>query len=182
MTLICLSVTARGQSSAELNQVTLFSPLGHDHDMTESSINFDTGERGFVRNQPVAQNYDLSYGTLMVNQDGDWFEVRDAKSMIVDLGKKMWADFKETPSFPQTGAKRPPTLAPRKVVDVSAGSTNVSPYRQYVQAKAGHMYLMRVPKGGKVIYVMFRVESLKSKDSCLLSWKKVAPPKVVEEK
>jgi hypothetical protein len=182
VTLICPSFSVRGQGVAEPSQVTLFSSLGHNHDTSRTSINFATGELGFDRQQSLIQNYDLSYGTLKVNQDGDWLEVRDARSMIVDLGERRWDDFKETPPLPPSKMSRAPTLAEHKIIDASAGTTNVSPLRQYVQAKVGHMYLMRVLRGGRVVYVMFRVESLRREDSCQLSWKKVAPPKVVDEK
>jgi len=182
VTMICLSVSVRGQGVEVPSQITLFSSLGHNHDTSRSSVNFDTGELGFVRAQSLMQKYDLSYGTLKVNQDGDWLEVRDANSMIADLGEKRWDDFKETPPFPRSKKSRPLSLAKQKVVDASAGTTNVSPFRQFVQAKAGHMYLMRVLRGGRVVYVMLRVESLRREDSCQLSWKKVAPPKVVDEK
>ena len=54
----------------------------------------------------------------------------------------------------------------------------MSPYRQVIVVKPGHMYLMRLLHGKKVIYTMFRVESLQSWDNCVLSWKLVTPPNV----
>jgi len=170
----CLSVTSQAQAS--LSQITLFSPIGHNHDTTRTAVNFETGERGFSPNQPAGR-FDMSFGTLMINSDNNWFEVRDSRSRIADLGKKQWADFRETPSFPKAKETRQPSLNPPKVVDASAGSTNYSPYNQFVQARLDHMYLLRVLKAGKVVYVMFRVEQLESNSTCLISFKAVPPPK-----
>jgi len=44
------------------------------------------------------------------------------------------------------------------------------------------MYLARLLKRSGVLYVMFRVESLKPGDNCVLSWKRVPPPVVIDEK
>jgi len=38
------------------------------------------------------------------------------------------------------------------------------------------MYLMKVMRERKTIYVMFRVDSLSKEDNCVLSWKRVPPP------
>jgi len=171
------SVGSYGQAVSDLRQITLFSPLGNNHDSTRSAVNFETGELGVHSNQPRTE-YDLKFGTLMINNDNNWFEVGDSRSRIADLGKKAWADLQETPSFPSPKLKTQPSLSPPKVVDASAGSKAISPYNQFVQAFIGHMYLMRALKGGKVSYIMFRVEKLETNFSCLLSWKAVPPPKV----
>ena len=173
--LIALSVTAGGQDVATLNQVTLYSKMGHN-DWSRASFNFESGERG----SPSARtaNYDLTYGTLAVGYDRDWFEVRDPRSMIIDLGAKQWGDFKETPSFFKGKKPRKPLpLSRPKVIDASADSKEISPYQQFVRVEAGHMYLMKVMRERKTIYIMFRVDSLSRVDNCVLSWKQVPPPR-----
>ena len=95
-----LSISARGQAGAELARVTLYS-VGHNHDFTRSSVNFESGERGF---QGAGSNFDLSYGNLKINYGRDWYRdwlvVRDPRSIVCDLGEKNWADFQRTPTFP----------------------------------------------------------------------------------
>ena len=176
-----------GQSSTELKQVTLYNFGTPEHDESRSAINFETGKRGRLRSEPLA-DFDLMYGGMVIEKDGrrfpDWFRVTDSRSMIVDLGAKEWRDIKETPPFPNAGKSHPPPpLANRPmVVDVSAGPKDVSPYRQFIEVTPDHIYLMRLLHGNKVIYTMFRIESLNSQESCLLSWKHVTPPKVDDEK
>ena len=173
--LVALSVTAGGQDVATLNQVTLYSKMGHN-DWSRTSINFESGERGSPNGRTA--NYDLTYGNLAVNYDADWFEVRDPRSMIIDLGAKQWGDFKETPSFSKGKKPRKPLpLSRPKVLDASAGVKEHSPYQQFVRVEAGHMYLMKVMRERKTFYVMFRVDSLSRVDNCVLSWKKVPPPR-----
>ena len=170
---VALSITAGGQDVATLSQVTLYSKMGHN-EWSRTSINFDSGERG---SPSRTAKYDLTYGNLIVNNYPDWFEVRDPRSMIIDLGAKQWGDFKETPPFFKgKKPRRPLPLSRPKVVDGSAGSTEISPFQQFVRVQAGHMYLMKVMRERKTIYVMFRVDSLSKEDNCVLSWKRVPPP------
>ena len=170
---VALSITADGQDVATLTQVTLYSKMGHN-DWSRTSINFDSGERG---SPSRTAKYDLTYGNLIVNNYPDWFEVRDPRSMIIDLGAKQWGDFKETPPFFKgKKPRRPLPLSRPKVVDGSAGSTEISPFQQFVRVQAGHMYLMKVMRERKTIYIMFRVDSLSKEDNCVLSWKRVPPP------
>jgi hypothetical protein len=102
--------------------------------------------------------------------------------MIVDLGAKAWQDFKETPPLPSPKfLTESQALAPCSVViDASAGAREISPYRQMVVPKPGHIYFMRLVNGSTISYLMFRVESLNSKESCVISWKPVRPPNVVK--
>lgn len=175
------------QTSPELQQVTLYYYAGERHETTRSHVNFETGKRGPLRGE-LPEEFDLMFGGLIIAKDGkrfpDWFRVTDARSMIVDLGAKNWQDIRETPPFPKADKSHPPPpLAQRPmVVDVSAGSKEVSPYRQFILVQQGHIYLMRILHGNKVIYAMFGVESLNSEESCVLSWKHVSPPKVDNEK
>ena len=172
--LIALSVTASGQDVATLSQVTLYSKMGHN-DWSRTSINFESGERGAPSR---TAKYDLTYGNLALNHNADWFEVRDPRSMIIDLGAKQWGDFKETPSFFKgKKPRRPLPLSRPKVLDGSAGVKEHSPYQQFVRVEAGHMYLMKVMRERKTVYIMFRVDSLSRVDNCVLSWKIVAPPR-----
>jgi hypothetical protein len=172
-----------GQTSAELQQVTLYY-YSHQHPTGfRSYVNFETGKRGPLRGELPA-DFDLRYGGVIIGKGDkalpDWLTVADSRSMIVELGAKTWQDIKETPPFPPPSKSRPPLpLANRPiVVDASAGSKEISPYRQLIIVKPGHMYLMRLMHGKKVIYTMFRVESLNSRESCVLSWKMVKPPNV----
>ena len=172
---LTLFVVAAAQDDEALLQVTLYSKITH-RNWSRSSVNFESGERG----SPTADasGFDLIYGTLAINDDSNWFEVRDGRSMIYDLGKKQFSDFKETPSFPKS--KKPqkprPLTGDLKEVNASNGSKEISPYQQYVPVKAGHIYLMKVVRDRKKTYVMFRVDELISEDNCRLSWKKVPPP------
>jgi len=185
----CYSLAA--QTEAGPAQVTLywFSPsrvIDSDKtDASRSSVNFETGERG-----PDTDHYDLRYGGMVIGTPhrqgeaskilADWLGVLDCRNMIVDLGAKQWRDFKETPPFPKPKTSEPPRPLNRPIcsVDVSAGRTDFSPYRQFVEVKQGNVYLMRLLRGSKVRYVMFRVESFVSRDNCVLSWKLVKPPNV----
>jgi hypothetical protein len=182
--LFSISAPAGRQDDAGLSRVTLYSVQGHGNDWSRSSVDFDSGIRGFTGEG--AHDFDLTYGSITMNTDLDWFEVRDPRSMIIDLGEKGWRDFRETPSFTKRDKPRKPprllTPSTPKVADVSAGSKEVSPYQQFRQVVAGHMYLMKVTRKRKTIYVMFRVDNLAPRDTCLLSWKKVPPPAEDEEK
>ena len=173
--LLTFFVVTDAQDSPALNQVTLFSQITH-RDGSRASVNFDSGERG----SPTADTspFDLIFGTLAINDDSNWFEVIEARSMIIDLGRKQWSDFKQTPSFPKSHKPRKPLPLNGRVkeIEASAGSTEISPYQQFVPVKPGHIYLMKVVRERKKTYVMFRVEDLISEDNCRLSWKKVAPP------
>ena len=180
--LIALSVAVFGQDVPPLNEVTLYSKMGH-REWRRASINFDSGERG----SPTADysDFDLVYGNFASNRDrdgnwfdSDWFVVSNPRSMIIDLGKKQWKDFKETPKVAKGMTRKPlPLRDPPIEIDGSAGSKEMSPYKQLVRVKAGHMYLMKVVRGRKSTYVMFRVDKLVRQDNCLLSWKKVQPPR-----
>lgn len=173
--LVALSFPAGGQEVATLNQVTLYSRIGHN-DWSRTSVNFESGERGSP-NRRLAY-YDLTYGNLAINYDADWFGVGDPRSMIIDLGAKQWGDFKETPSFFKGKKPRKPLPLNRPmVIDASAGVKEHSPYQQFVRVEAGHMYLMKVMRERKTFYVMFRVDSLTRVDNCVLSWKQVPPPR-----
>lgn len=180
-----LTVSASGQAGAELAEITLYSVVGHNNDFTRSSVNFESGERGFRETEP---GFDLTYGNLAINDGRDWYRdwlvVRDPRSIVCDLGVKKWGDFQRTPSFPWKNWRVPlPLKSPMvfsasagKKVDTPNGKESVSPHRQSVLAKVGHMYLMRVMRGSSETYVMFRVESLTPGDTCVLSWKKVPAP------
>ena len=179
-TICFISTICAAQTGLDLKEATLFSPLGNNLDQTRGFLNFETGEIGVLHSQSL-KDFDLAFGTMAINSDNNWFEVRDSRSRITDLGAKDWSDFKETPPFPKAKVKTQPSLNPPKVVDASAGSREISPYNQFIPTKFAHMYLMRVLKSGKVIYIMFRVERLDTQKSCLLSWKKVPPPRVDNE-
>jgi hypothetical protein len=189
-----ITLTAFGsiaaQSGGDLQQVTLydFSPSSHEF---RSALNFRTGNRSEYHD---FTGFHLAYGGAVIQEGGtagqpgkvhpDWLRVLDSRSMIVDLGARNWQDFKETPPFPKPRTSRPPLpLSPRPfVVDASAGSQDFSPYRQMVEVEPGHMYLIRVSQQARVFYAMFRVESLESRVSCVLSFKLVKPPNVDDEK
>ena len=180
--LLC-SVLASGQDSNGLYDVTLYSVVGYQLDWTRSSVEFDSGIRGPATNAAGTSEFDLTYGALIINDKVDWFGVVNPRSRIIDLGAKNWTDFRETPSlWPGNKPRKPLPLNAPMVADASAGVKEPSPYQQYVPVVVDHMYLMQVVRGRNKTYVMFRVKSLVSKDNCILSWKKVAPPKEDLEK
>jgi hypothetical protein len=173
--LVAVSATADGQDVPELNQATVYSRMTYRDWRKPWGVNFDRAEE--VSADQQLRGIDLKYGTLKINDDGDWFEVRDPRSMIVDLGAKKWGDVKETPAFFKGKKPRKPLpLNAPKLVDASANSKDISPYQQFVRVKAGHMYLMKVVTGRAKTYIIFRVDNLFKEDNCLLSWKKVPPP------
>jgi hypothetical protein len=196
--LLAAYVPISGQPGADppdigLSQVTLYwySPGPaidpEKTDRSRSAIDFLTGNRGSYGAQ-----FNLRYGGLAIKEPdkhgkpgrllADWLFVNDCRSMMVDLGVKQWQDFKETPPFPQPKTLEPPQSLDKRgcVVDASAGRTDFSPHRQFVMADPGHMYLARIRHDRKIFYVMFRVESLASRDNCVLSWKLVKPPNVYD--
>jgi len=175
------------QSNSDLRQVTLYY-LSLPARESRSSVSFETGKLQQDQRSEPYTDFDVTYGGMSVEKDGmlypDWIRVVDSRSMMVDLGEKEWADVKETPPFPQPKYSHPPLPLTNRpiVVDVSGDSREVSPYRQVIEVKTAHMYLARVSHGNKVFYVMFRVESLMSQQSCVLSFKLVTPPNVDVEK
>jgi len=181
---------AAAQTASDLQQVTLydFAPLAGEF---RSALNFETGKTSHLNN---FASFHLVYGGMSIQEGAkagktgkvhpDWLRVVDSRSMMVDLGARNWQDFKETPPFPQPKKPLPPPPLGRRpmVLDASAGSTDFSPYRQFVEVETGHMYLVRVSQSARVFYAMFRVESLDSRVSCVLSFKLVKPPNVDDEK
>jgi hypothetical protein len=152
-------------------------------DDSRSSVNLETGDRGPARGGGV---YDLVYGGVIIGAPGkagvflpDWLGGLDCRSMIVDLGAKTWQDFKETPPLPSPQyLTESQALAPCSVVIESSPGREISPYHQAVVAKPGHVYFMRLVNTNTISYLMFRVESLNSKESCVISWKPVTPPNI----
>ena len=179
LVLTFLSVCAQGQ---QLSEVTLYSRIAYQ-DWTRSTFDFGTGERGLIHSPNGGWlDYDVSYGHARVGPSKDLLMVNDRRSMIADLGKKTWEQVRETPSFPERKTKEPPRpLNPPKVL-INQGKEISAPYKQFIEVNAGHIYLIRLLKSRKVIYVMFRVESVKIGDNCVLTWKRVPPPKVDNEK
>lgn len=192
------------QTNGELREATLnyLDPRGASSH--RFSINFETGKVRESRRE-FSGDFDLIYGGMAVGWYGkkgkakvvdvrgrpmptewiyDWFQVADPSFMIAELGAKKWSDFTETPSFPPSKkTERPQPLEDKRYVYATTPeSRDVSPYRQAIEGKAGYMYLMRLRRGPKVIYAMFRVESLSSRNNCVLSWKLVPPPKVDNER
>ena len=184
--LVSLPAYVRGQ---ELNRVTLYSAIGNydrgkGWDVTRSTFNFETGksEPPKLTRNGIPEDYDISYGDTEVGPNDDLFRVRDHRSMIVDLGQKKWDRFKETPSFPKGQSSAPPRpLTPTWTLH-SSETDITAKWGQFVKVRSGHIYLARLLKRSGVLYVMFRVESLKSGDNCVLTWKKVPPPRVIDEK
>src|SRR5256885_17140725 len=94
------------QSSTEAQQVTLYNFGTPEHDESRSSINFETGKRGHLRGEQLADS-DLMYGGMIIEKDGkrfpDWFRVTDSRSMIVDLGAKEWRANQRATTAPNAG-------------------------------------------------------------------------------
>ena len=153
-------------------------------DSSRAGVNFETGLRGDFLHGNNTSDFDLGYGGMECEKDGkiypDWLRVIDTRSMVVDLGSKRWEDFAQTPPFPMPKKpQRPLPLTGRPlVIELSAGSKDISPYRQLVECKSGHMYLMRLVRDRRAIYAMFRVDSATTRESCAISWKLVRPPNV----
>jgi hypothetical protein len=173
--LAALSINAKAQEVPEPKQTNLFSRVAY-RDTSRSAVNFESGKRGHGTRDYF--DFDLLYGSAIIADDIDWFEVCDPRSQIYDLGRKRWEDFKETPPFPKSkGRRKPmPLSGDVKEIDVSGDSKEISPYAQYVRVNVGHMYLMKVKREQTTTYVMLRVDDLITQDNVTFSWKKVTPP------
>jgi hypothetical protein len=108
--------SAAGQTAAQPQRVTLYSPLKYRHDQSRTYFSFKKGElarRG--------ESWEVGYGTMYVGKYFDWLTVssaRDSRSIIRDLGAHGWGD-----SF------KVPVVEPVPVLNEGERRYNVMNYR-----------------------------------------------------
>ena len=116
----------------------------------EKGVNGESGEK-IARNDWDILFFSNRSSNLSVAKD--YFTVTmvvDDCSRIKDLGKLEWTDNFEIPELP---AYEKPTR------------------EAYVEAAAGHIYLVHTKDRDSDLYALFRVEELKSGESATISWK-----------
>jgi hypothetical protein len=148
-------------------------------DDSRSYLGFQTGVRGRIEWSKKGALWDIAYGFLSIN-DEDWLNVSHGnvdRSVIKDLGELNWADYFEVPVLTPL-----PELAKGQerviTVDASAGTAKEWARTNGIFAKAlvGHMYAVRIKRENVDFYALFRIESLKQRESCTVSWMMIAPP------
>ncbi|HEX8175876.1 MAG TPA: hypothetical protein VF543_12215 [Pyrinomonadaceae bacterium] len=161
--------------NAEPQMATLLSQIAHK-DFTKANFNFQLGVRGDSTSPPTRNVYDVRYGGYSYNGDNDWIDVpiaHGSRSKIIDMGALNWAEVFDVPVLhvnpePYTGGRRS---------DFGNGrSFRTWPEDTMVKPVVSHMYLLHTKDNDRDLYVMFRVEALKSGDEVTISWKIVPSP------
>jgi hypothetical protein len=176
-------------------RVTLYSLNKYPSDYGRALFSFKLG--AFVRDLDL---WDLTYGSLYVGDEWDWFSVStaaNARTVARDLGELNWGEGFNVPviePFPKLkegqmrsfkvdasgadgadgvggdGKLRPTPGSPQK----RSGAPVVDPV--FVKAILGHMYVVRVVDNDSDFYVLFRVEALERGDYCTISWQRIPSP------
>jgi hypothetical protein len=160
---------------AQPQSATLLSQIAHN-DFPKASFNFKLGVRGDSTSPATGNIYDIRYGGISYDGDNDWLDVpiaHGSRSKIIDMGALKWAEVFDVPVLhanpePYDGGRRS-----------SFGKGRVFkswPEDTMVKTVVGHMYLLHTKDNDRDLYVMFRVEALKSGDEVTISWKVVPSP------
>ena len=142
-----------GFSGAETSgKATLLGRATHG-DYDKATYSFEFG----IRDDPtvsIGNDWDLQYGS--VPNHFHVTMVSDDRSRIVDLGngKLDELDFKRLRKLPAFGF----------------------PQREFVQAVAGHVYLVHTVDRNTDLYALFRVDALEENHRCDISWKRIPAP------
>lgn len=181
-----LSQTETKQNSprdVEPQLVTLFSQNKHNKnsDDGKSDFNFKLGVRGDSTSPRTLGNYDLKYGGI-INDDKDWFCVPTGNrsySQIKDMGASDWKDIYDIPLLYSSPV---PHQEGNTYIFEKDGTIKILPENSQVKIIEGHMYLLHAKdvnsekEINKDLYVIFRVETLKTNDEVTISWKVVPSP------
>lgn len=145
----------RWRNFGELRKVTLYSRIKYP-EAELAWFNFVHGvTKETDQNLRLSHNlWELGYETAGRDQLAVPFQ-RGGRSRIQDLGRLVWDDLKAVPLLPPYPES---TRAPS------------------VEAFDGHIYLVRVKDPDADLYALFRVDDLKSTDSCTISWIVVPSP------
>lgn len=177
---LTLLATPAGAVPAQLGDagtqtVTLLSQEKHkDYEKAVMRIQSPAGGRS-ARRVGVVSDHTLRFGGMNLDGEGDWLEVpfaHGSRSQIKDLGELQWSEVYDVPILHASAAPHPGPVE----LNYSGGSLKISPENVLVKAVAGHLYLVRFKDEDSDFYLMFRVEALKPKDECKLSWKHVPSP------
>lgn len=151
-------------------------------DDSKSYLGFQTGVRGRMEWSKKGVMWDLAYGFLAIN-DEDWLHVSHGnqdRSVVKDLGELNWADTFKVPVLTPL-----PELAKgqERVITVDASADTAKDWARtngiFAKALVGHMYAVRIKRENVDFYALFRIESLKQRESCTISWMMVARPEEV---
>lgn len=155
--------------------VTLLSQVRHqDHYKAIVRIPPPAGGKAARRVGAISE-HTLRFGGMNLEGEADWLEVpyaHGSRSQIKDLGALEWSEVYDVPILHASAAAHPGPIE----LNYSTGSLKISPENVLVKAVAGHLYLVHFKDEDSDFYLMFRVESLKPKDECKLSWKYVPSP------
>lgn len=149
----------RWRELGELRTATLLSRAKY-REYEKATFSFVQGVRGDgdVR---TYNRHQLLYGNGV--NPADMLDVssgQDSRGTIRDLGSMSWAEFREVPRLI-------PHLEPA--------------HEPAVRAVVGHIYVTHVKDANTDLYAVFRVEGLKSGDSCTFSWIIVPSPEIPAE-
>jgi hypothetical protein len=161
-----------------VQEVILCSRIGHkESGYGKSAFSFRHGLRSDSEDWlRITHNYqDLLYGSIAHNNDSDWFSVSmggdEESNWIRDLGEMEWSELQEIPVLPASPHSSTGIRMPRV-----GESYEVSSEGRVTRAELGHMYVVHIRNRETDHYAMFRVEALKTSDSCTISWKVVPSP------
>jgi hypothetical protein len=163
------------------NSVTLILNLNRPYyEFAKAIFNFRLGVRG-DSNPPSARSvHDVRYGGLSYDSE-DRFDVPiypGTRSKIIDLGALNWADVFDVPIL---YANPEPYDGMRSDSFDNGKLVRSLPENTMVKVVVGHMYLLHTKDKERDLYVMFRVESLKTGDEVTITWKVVPSPENNQE-
>lgn len=164
-----------GYRDAEPRSATLLSQITH-RDFAKANFNFQLGVRGDSVSPPTRNIYDLRYGGVSYDGDNDWLDVpisHGSRSKIIDMGPLNWSDAFDIPVLP---ANPEPYNGARTILSGEEKFARSLPENTLVNAIVGHMYLLHAKSKERDLYVLFRVESLKSGDEVTITWKVIPSP------
>ena len=180
----------KNEHATPAQRITLLNHNPKVDNWNEAVVSFRI-ERLYNRVQGPHNEWDVLYGGLTYNGNGDWLRVNcdnNSWSRIRDLGKKDWSDDIDVPVLrilpclnDQCGRIQiPPPHSGSKIED-----ENLNPH--IAKAEVGHMYVVhrfrekrrredRVFQSRSDYYTLIRIEELKPNESCTITWKRVATP------
>jgi hypothetical protein len=147
------------------------------HQIYEQSVfNFDFGVNGVSGRKKTRNHWNISYGSLRMNKDMDFFQVRFGNpdcSRIIDLGENNWSEINEKEILEENQFSEKPQPCPAGIMSPSIESglsiTDVNVH--LAKALQGHMYLVHNLAADANMYSLFRVDELVPGDTCTISWK-----------
>lgn len=147
------------------------------HQIYEQSVfSFQFGVNGEAGRKLAHNRWNLLYGSLNLNHDSDYFQVRGGRddcSRIIDLGEKRWDEIDEKVILDDNpmSEKLIPCSAMTQLVPPRSGQ-NINDLNAHVaKALKGHLYLVHNLERETNLYTLFRVDELVPSDSCTISWK-----------